>query len=520
MDSPNHEEIIRRAPLIDFGGDDGSAITPIRTETVLSRLPIHNLAKKGRVNIQIMKRNPEGAVTLQWEVSHSERYGPPRQVAYKLDTIVINRRIDEQGRPLPKMICLGSLRDIAEELGLGGNTNHVRRAIRQNAFAAITAKLTYRGTDGGERRLEADFTRYSVVFTGEELPDGRRADAVYIILNEPYREVLNNAPVRPLNYEYLKVLPPAAQRFYEVLSYRIFASLRTRNPEAKISYSDYCMFSAQQRYFDYNHFKKQMYKIHRLHVQSGYLQKVHYTATTDAQGNADWMMHYTPGVRARAEFRAFSAQHGKPNSLGANAAITNEVGEWSPETGSRQHPKHHGVTSSVKGIELVKYFHRRARGIDGYEIPANSKESAQADDLLTTYGSEEARFIVDYAIREAARTHFNVKFFGAVLQYIPEAMTAFNKKRSVMQSEEAWARAEAARKLETTRIYEKGKQVLAALAAEKRDALHTEVRAELLRRWPKAGEGGGGNQFLDRMVEHAMIKKLMSQTDGHEALSA
>ena len=46
--------------------------------------------------------------------------------------------------------------------------------------------------------MEADFTRYNVIFTGEKLPDGRRADAVYIILNEPYREVLNNAPMRPV----------------------------------------------------------------------------------------------------------------------------------------------------------------------------------------------------------------------------------------------------------------------------------------------------------------------------------
>jgi hypothetical protein len=68
------------------------------------------------------------------------------------------------------MICLGSLRDIADELGLGGDTNLIRRAIRQNAFAAITARLTYTSADGRERRLEADFTRYSVIFTGEKLP--------------------------------------------------------------------------------------------------------------------------------------------------------------------------------------------------------------------------------------------------------------------------------------------------------------------------------------------------------------
>jgi len=81
----------------------------IRTETVLSRLPVHNLAKQGRVNIQIIKTTPTGEVELKWEVSYSERYGQARQLAYKLDTIIINQRIDEAGRPLPKLLRIGSL---------------------------------------------------------------------------------------------------------------------------------------------------------------------------------------------------------------------------------------------------------------------------------------------------------------------------------------------------------------------------------------------------------------------------
>ena len=190
----------------------------IRTETVLSKLPIHNLSKTGNFEIQIIRKNDHGEVELRWEVSYNSRYGPPRQLAYKIDTIVINRKIDELGRPVPKVIRLGSLRDIARELGLGGDTNNARKALRQNAFTGIVARLSYRGTDGSERKVEADFTRYNVVFAGEKLPDGRSADCVYLILNEPYLEVLNSAPMRPLNYEYLKILPPAAQRFYEIVS--------------------------------------------------------------------------------------------------------------------------------------------------------------------------------------------------------------------------------------------------------------------------------------------------------------
>jgi hypothetical protein len=41
----------KESDLTDLG-----PLNIIRTETVLSRLPIHNLSKKGRVNIQITKK--------------------------------------------------------------------------------------------------------------------------------------------------------------------------------------------------------------------------------------------------------------------------------------------------------------------------------------------------------------------------------------------------------------------------------------------------------------------------------
>jgi hypothetical protein len=287
---------------------DLEAIQIIRTETVLSRLPVHSLSKTGEFDITITRRNAQGEVELHWSVSHSAKYGPPRQLAYKLDTLVVNRRIDEVGRPVPKLLRLGSLRDIARELSLGGDTNQIRRALRQNAFTGITAKLRYKSASGQERRIEADFTRYGVVFAGEKLPDGNTADSVYLILNEPYLEVLNQAPVRPLNYEYLKELTPAAQRFYEIVSYRIYAALKHGHPTARLPYSDFCTYSALQRYEDYDHFKKQMYKIHRPHLESGYLEQVVYEDTRDGEGKPDWIMIYRPGEKAKQEFTAYHSR--------------------------------------------------------------------------------------------------------------------------------------------------------------------------------------------------------------------
>jgi hypothetical protein len=280
-------------------------LNAIRIETVLSRFPVHRLAKRGNISIDINEKTDAGEIKTKWEVSYNTKYGQPGPLAYKVDSLIINRRIEEAPRPLPKIIKLGSLRDLCRELDLneGQATRNIKKALLQNASAFITSKRAYKGNDGSERTAEISDTRYGVIFTGEKFPDGGRADAVYILLHDAYREVLNSAPTRPLDYDYLKELAPGAQRLYELLSYQIFAALRNERPRAKMLYSYYCTRAPQTRYLDYDHVKKQMYKLHAPHKQSGYITAVELRETTDSAGQPDWEMFYTPGRRAKAEFR-------------------------------------------------------------------------------------------------------------------------------------------------------------------------------------------------------------------------
>ena len=312
----------------------------IRTETVLSKLPIHNLSKKGSIAIKIVRRNTAGEVILHWEVFPNHNFGDPRQLAYKLDTLIINRRLDELGRPLPTIVRLGSLRQIAMELGLStiSETAGIRQALLQNSSAFITAKLSYTANDHTQQRLEAGFNRYGVILTGERLPNGQEADAVYIVLNDIYRAVLNNAPVRPLDYDYLRVLPPAAQRFYEIVSRRIFVALRYKHAEAKLAYSDYCTCSAQQRYLDYDRFKKQMYKVHRPHLKSGYIESIRYKPDMDSEGKQDWIMYYTPGPKARAEYNTFTRSGRVIETSPESIKEEVEIGEGPPRKRSNASP--------------------------------------------------------------------------------------------------------------------------------------------------------------------------------------
>jgi hypothetical protein len=280
------------------------SLNTIRTESALVRFPVHRLSNGGSVNIEIRESNDEGELKTKWKVSYNSEYGQPGALAYKIDTLAVNRKFDEIGRPLPALIRLESVATIAKELG--SNRVEIKKALYQNAFAAITAKMSYKGKDGAEKTIEAAFTRYSIIFTGETLPDGRKADAVYLLLNEIYREILNTAQIRPLDYDYLKELSPGAQRFYELLSFQIFGALANERPRAKMLYSYYCTRAPQTRYFDYEHVKKQMYKVHAPHKKSGYISAVEFKETADTEGRADWEMLYTPGRKAKAEFRAFS----------------------------------------------------------------------------------------------------------------------------------------------------------------------------------------------------------------------
>ena len=292
-------------------------LNPIRVETALSRYPMHRLARKGSIKIDLSRGDEHGETTFKWKVSYNSEYGQPGPLAYKLDTLIINRRIEEARRPVPRLLKLGSLSDICKELGLadsGKNRGDIKRSLYQNAFAGISARTHYRGTDGTERTLEAGFTRYSVIFTGEKLPSGRKADGVYIMLNDVFIQIINGAMTRPLDYDYLKSLPPAPQRFYELLSYQMYSALKYDRARARLLYSDLCAHAPQTRHTEWKRVRSQMHKVHRPHRESGYIDTVDFQEITDSKGQPDWIMLYKPGPKARVEYRAF-AKRGGPSVL-------------------------------------------------------------------------------------------------------------------------------------------------------------------------------------------------------------
>jgi hypothetical protein len=299
--------------------------SPIEVEAVLAMYPLHSLSKSGKVNtIRIERRNSQGELDLLWQVSPSEGYGSPGILSYQLDNLVINRRIYESGRPVPSTIKLGSLRELCEELGIvpsGQNASLIKQALAKNASATITCKLTYRTHDGKESELEQVFSRYGIIFSGKKLPNGEKADAVYVVLNPIYQHFLSEVVFRYLDVGYMKSLgQPSAQRWYEWVSYRMHGAIGQGKSRVTVRYSDFCECAPLKRQLKDKSFYNQMGAIHKPHLKSGYLSKVGFTKITDPQGQTDWLIHYTPGIRARNEYHVSKRREAERNEANVNLA--------------------------------------------------------------------------------------------------------------------------------------------------------------------------------------------------------
>ena len=215
------------------------------------------------------------------------------------------------------------------------------------------------------------------------------------------------------------------------------------------------------------------------------------------------MMHYIPGPRALAEFRAFTTRREQRPLFDQGAEVAAEIGEWQQE-----HSTPPRKSTSTAAVELVKYFHQRARGVSHYELPPGGKEATQAEDLIQTSGEKACRFLVDYGCRKAEQTHFSMRFFGALLQYVADGMAAFEERDHAAERKSLADQAEEGRKRRYQEWFDRGRAALANLTADERTALENHITTDFQARWaPRATTAE--NHFFKRMVESAMMTKLI-----------
>jgi hypothetical protein len=476
------------APAADLEVRELQPIVRVGVESELSKFPLHNLSQRDIINIEIRETNERGQL-IKWEVSYNNRFGRAGPLAYKVDTMILNRRIDEARRlpayaadlddfgninPIPEVLPIGSLSEIAEMLKLGRGTGAVKRALRQNVGIIVSAKVKYKRADGTEKSIEADFSRYSVVFTGEKLPDGTKASGVYLVLNNLYREILNMAPIQPQNWAHTD-MPAASHRFYVLLSSRMYATLESNGREARILYSYLCERAPLTRHRDYQTFKSQMYKIQKPLKEVGYIDKVRWEEREDSKGVRDWMLCYTPGPLAKAEYNEFNPTKKK---------IPIERGELTPLRKGR--PTR--LLNSEPGFEprsaLLAELARRGVGeADAIPLLNNLLPGQSVLDLLE-YG--------DYLIsRKQGKIENPPGFYISLLRRkvpVPPGFVSSRKAREIQAANRARQQAIRERQQATERIEEEQRNRMDAqidtLPEEQRQALFEQAKAQLLASHP------------------------------------
>ena len=107
------------------------------------------------------------------------------------------------------------------------------------------------------------------------------------------------------------------------------------------------------------------------------------------------------------------------------------------EPPQEQRPYHEQLLTQAG--ELVAYFYEVFHTGKNFQI--SSKATAQAISLITQYGDEEAKYIVDFAHREAPKTNYNIQTFGGIIQYSSRALAEYEQRRTdqhhAQQSREA-----------------------------------------------------------------------------------
>ena len=137
-----------------------------------------------------------------------------------------------------------------------------------------------------------------IFFTGETLPDGTEADAVYVMLNDMYVQNFNNNFVVPLDFQYLQSLEgDITSRMYEVFSVWFYPALENGKRYIQKKYSEICNYFPLTRQDSKWKAKGQLKSAHQQHIATGFLASE--PEWIDTYEKSDWLLRYYIGPKAK-----------------------------------------------------------------------------------------------------------------------------------------------------------------------------------------------------------------------------
>ena len=146
--------------------------------------------------------------------------------------------------------------------------------------------------------------------------------------------------------------------------------------------------------------------------------------------------------------------------------------------------------------ELVRHFHRVFHNVESH-APL-SKETAQALTLITKYGAEKSRRVVDFAHKEAAKTAYAIQHFGAVISYASRALADFDRQVAAPARTPQAQPQQPGRQPQEQEQRARGELRLAALTPEQYQARFDSAKTGVLKQ----------NPFMARQPEDSKIHKV------------
>ena len=328
-------------------------------------------------------------------ITPDPEFGYPSPRAYKVLQAIL-KKLTEEGFPVPTSVSFG-WREIARLIGLssigGADAKELYRTIMQLHTTRVQCSFYDKKTD--EWATVSFYVLFEAYFSGRK----SNISACMVSVHPRIVESLNNKHYACLNWSRLMTLEPIGMALYKRLFYHFSNLYNPRRSRDDLRfekvYEDVCTEWL-------GGLKPEKYRSKILQTQLGRhfaaLRETKIVRKIDIEKRADGSglkLVALPGPAFFEDYQEFYIRQTHPQLRFKQAAALREI----------QQP-----------MELVAYFHK----ILGHELRTfDDKETAFASSLLERYSVEDVRDLIEYAVRSAEQTKFQMQFLMAIKGYVP-----------------------------------------------------------------------------------------------------
>ena len=268
------------------------------------------------------------------------------------------------------------------------------------------------------RFSRADVALFSQVITrGEKTKDGLDSE-YHLIWLTPFaiREYYwHHSRLEDITF-HNQLTKPIGKVLCPYLDSGWFASLSKGGKAYAKAYTTLCDFLSIPTYKQPSRIKQQLDPTHEELRALGYLERWEYRQ----RPNAEWVITWWPGQKWFEDAKARGSDF-TPKALPTTQAP--------PQLAPQAKPS--------EATELVQHFYTLFHGTP--QATPTAKETAQAQDLITTHGRDRARYLVDFAHRTAQETNYQPQTFGGILIYAARAVAEYDATQAYRQARAAVA---------------------------------------------------------------------------------